>query len=70
MVRYIKYSELLTGEHWAAVALKITVESNCTNQVLYCILPGTTITLLNCTVQLPSPPDRVVTITSPLPGSA
>ena len=34
------------------------------------ILPGTTITLLNCTVQLPCPPDRVVTITSPLPCGA
>ena len=33
-------------------------------------LPGTTITLLNCTVEVPSPPDRVVTITSPLPGLA
>lgn len=27
-------------------------------------------TLLNCTVQLPCPPDRVVTITSPFPGGA
>ena len=33
-------------------------------------LPGTTTTLLNCTVEVPTPPDRVVTITSPLPGLA